>query len=292
MKKRLFSIVLCLMLLLALCVTAYAADGAYLIDEPGLLTQDEAETLESRAAELTSRYGIGVYIAIVNDFTDYASDCEAAAQEIYLSNGFGAGDDQNGILLMLSMADRDYDLCAHGTDAHLAFTDYGKEQLAEVFLDDFRYDDWYTGFEDYLSTCDRMLRVAEEGRPVDTAGGHGQLYYDENDYGSDYGGADASYSGGSVLLYRLSWGPAWLASAVLGILLSLLISWIVKNATMKSVAVKREAGNYVCGEMQFQIRNDQFTHVTQTRRKIERDPPDSGGTHVNSSDFSHSSGKF
>ena len=76
MKKRLFSIALCLMLLLSLCVTAHAADGVYLIDEPGLLTRDEAETLESRAAELTGRYGIGVYIAVVDDFTDYASDCE------------------------------------------------------------------------------------------------------------------------------------------------------------------------------------------------------------------------
>ena len=72
MKKRLFSIALCLMLLLSLCVTAHAADGVYLIDEPGLLTRDEAETLESRAAELTGRYGIGVYIAVVDDFTDYA----------------------------------------------------------------------------------------------------------------------------------------------------------------------------------------------------------------------------
>ena len=151
MKKRLFSIALCLMLLLSLCVTAHAADGVYLIDEPGLLTQDEAETLESRAAELTGRYGIGVYIAVVDDFTDYASDCETASEEIYLANGFGIGSEQNGILLMLSMADRDYDLCAYGTDAHLAFTDYGKVRLEEEFLDDFRYDDWYTGFEDYLS---------------------------------------------------------------------------------------------------------------------------------------------
>lgn len=84
MKKRLFSIALCLILLLSLCVTAHAADGVYLIDEPGLLTRDEAETLESRAAELTGRYGIGVYIAVVDDFTDYASDCETASEEIIL----------------------------------------------------------------------------------------------------------------------------------------------------------------------------------------------------------------
>ena len=209
MKKRLFSIALCLMLLLSLCVTAHAADGVYLIDEPGLLTRDEAETLESRAAELTGRYGIGVYIAVVDDFTDYASDCETASEEIYLANGFGVGSEQNGILLMLSMADRDYDLCAYGTDAHLAFTDYGKERLEEEFLDDFRYDDWYTGFEDYLSACGRMLSAAEQGRPVDTENGHGQLYYeDESDYSPDYEESYDSYSGGSVLLARLSWGPA------------------------------------------------------------------------------------
>ena len=141
-----------------------------------------------------------------------------------------------------------------------------------------------------------MLSAAEQGRPVDTENGHGQLYYeDESDYSPDYEESYDSYSGGSVLLARLSWGPAWLASAVVAVLLSLLICWIVKNATMKSVAAKREAGSYVCGGMQFRIRNDQFTHTTQTRRKIERDPPDnggSGGTQVNSSGFSHSSGKF
>ena len=87
-----------------------------------------------------------------------------------------------------------------------------------------------------------MLSAAEQGRPVDTENGHGQLYYeDESDYSPDYEESYDSYSGGLVLLARLGWGPAWLASAVVAVLLSLLICWIVKNATMKSVAAKREA---------------------------------------------------
>ena len=88
MKKRLFSIALCLMLLLSLCVTAHAADGAYLIDEPGLLTQDEAETLESRAAELTGRYGIGVYIASTDEGILIAGVMEGSpAEEAGLQRG-------------------------------------------------------------------------------------------------------------------------------------------------------------------------------------------------------------
>ena len=58
---------------------------------------------------------------------------------------------------------------------------------------------------------------------------------------------------------------------------------------MHSVARKVEAGTYVKGAAQFRIREDQFTHVTETRTKIERDNDSSGG---GGGDHSHSSGKF
>ena len=40
------------------------------------------------------------------------------------------------------MAERDYDICAHGTIGNRAFTDYGKGVLAERwFLEPFSRDD-------------------------------------------------------------------------------------------------------------------------------------------------------
>ena len=38
--------------------------------------------------------------------------------------------------------------------------------MEEEFLDDFRDDDWYDGFEDYLEVCDEYLARAEAGDPV------------------------------------------------------------------------------------------------------------------------------
>ena len=55
------------------------------------------------------------------------------------------------------MAERDYSLIAYGSDAHYAFTDYGKTVLENGFLDDFRRDDWNSGFSDYISGCEQLL---------------------------------------------------------------------------------------------------------------------------------------
>ena len=68
----------------------------------------------------------------------------------------------------MSMNERDYDIYAHGNFGNYAFTDYGKQQLANSFLDNFRRNDWAGGFRDFLETCAVMLQKAEEGNPVDT----------------------------------------------------------------------------------------------------------------------------
>lgn len=288
MKKRLFSLLLCLLLLLSLNTAALAAEGGRVIDEAGLLTADEWAYLEEQAAIVGEQYGVGIYIAVIEDYTDYGFSVEDAAESLYLTHDFGLGDEACGILLLLSMAERDYELCAYGTQAHIAFTDYGKDQLANVFLDNFRNNDWYGGFIDYIATCGEYLELASAGTPVDVAGSSGDIYYyDEN------GELERVEHTGTQ--HGLFWAPGWIVSAVIGVLLALLIAWIVKRVTMKSVAAKAEAGNYIVGAPKFRVRTDQFTHVTESRRKIETSSGSggsSGGTSVNSGGFSHSSGKF
>lgn len=289
MKKLYLRGALCLLLALILCTTVFAAGGSYVIDEAGLLTVDELSALDAQAATISEEYGVGVYIAAIEDFTDFGYSVEEAAESVYLSYGFGLGEEENGILLLLSMADRDYELCAYGTQAHIAFTDYGKDQLADAFLDNFRNDDWFGGFRDYVVECGKYLRLAAEGDPVDVAGSSGDIYhYDEN--------GELDYVEYTDVQHGIFWLPGWIVSAILGVLLALLIAWIVKHATMRSVHSKSEARGYVQGNPNFHVRSDQFTHITESRRKIETQNHSggghSGGTSVNSSGFSHSSGKF
>ena len=77
MKKRfVLAMVLCIALCLAFGGAAYASSGGspgYVNDAVGLLSPDEQQELETTAAQLAERYGCGVYVIIVDDYTDYTN---------------------------------------------------------------------------------------------------------------------------------------------------------------------------------------------------------------------------
>ena len=156
MKKFLSSVLAVLLLIICLSVPAFAdAQLNHVTDDAGILYDSDIAALEERAAAVSEPYDCGVYIVTVGDFTDYSDAyyVDDFGEELFSSYDLGLGDDNCGILLILSMAERDYGLVAHGDFANTAFTDYGKDALAEYFLDDFRNDDWYQGFADYIDGC-------------------------------------------------------------------------------------------------------------------------------------------
>ena len=142
--------ILALLLLTAVLLTGAAlADGADAVyDWDDILTDSEEAALTGAAEEVAAKYDVGVYIAVLPDMEDYGFyDIEACAEAFYTDMELGVGAEKTGILLILSMAERDYDLCAYGSFGHYAFTDYGKTTISDEFLDNFRRNDWYGGFE-------------------------------------------------------------------------------------------------------------------------------------------------
>ena len=273
MKKRfVLAMVLCIALCLAFGGAAYASSGGslgYVNDAVGLLSPDEQQELETTAAQLAERYGCGVYVIIVEDYTDYTNGgIEDFSEAMYDHYGLGLGDDRNCLLLSLSMSERDYDLDAHGSIANRAFTDYGKEQLAQEFIDDFRYDNWFDGFRDYLSTAGQYLEAAENGTPVD-------IYSDDE--------IDPAVSAGVNILFIVGI-PCLISLAVCGIF----------AAQMKTARRQTGARGYIShGGVDMRVTQDQFLYHTETRQPIpQNDNNSGGGTTINSAGHSHSSGKF
>ncbi|MGM9606354.1 MAG: TPM domain-containing protein [Oscillospiraceae bacterium] len=263
--KKLLSWLAALTLLTALTVPAWAAEPQldYVTDAAWLLTDEEWMALEDTAQSISQKYQCDVYIITVDDFTDYVNtdSIYEAAKAIYRDYDLGYGTEKSGVLLMLSMAERDYTLIAYGY-GNTAFTDYGKDKLAEKFLDNFGDDDWYGGFQDYLEKSADMLQSARAGQPLDV---------------------------GSSPLIRL---VGLLISVALGCFVSLTICAFLWQR-MKSVAVKAEADSYIpAGSVDITVREDHFTHTTETRVKIEKDSSSGGGTSVDSDGFSGKSGKF
>ena len=268
MKKQILSLLAVLLFTACVRVPAMAvgfdeAELYFVTDEAGLLSEQEWSDLEARAEEISLKYECGVYIIVVDNFTNYTdgNDVVEAAKNLYREYSLGYGGERSGVLLLLSMAERDYDLLAYGY-GNTAFTDYGKDKLAEKFLDNFKEDDWYGGFQDYLEKSKSMLQSAREGHPLDV---------DNSPF---------------IILTGIG------ISLLLGCGLALLLCWLLKERMMKSVAAKTEADSYLAaGSVEITNRQDQFTHTTESRRKIEKDSG-GGGTTVDSDGFSSKSGKF
>lgn len=268
MKKRISSLLAVMALTLFLCVPALAvgfeeAELNFVTDEAGIFSEQEWSELEARAEEISQKYKCGVYIIVVDDFTDYVYDetVYEAAKTFYQEYSLGYGEEKSGELLLLSMEERDYTLIAYGY-GNTAFTDYGKDKLADAFLDDFGDDEWYNGFSDYLEKSDSMLQSARAGHPLDV---------DSNP------------------LIRLA-GIG--ISLLVGCVAAFVIAVGVSDRMMKSVSAKTKADAYLtAGSVEITGREDHFTHTTETRTKIERSSS-SGGTTVDSDGFSGKSGKF
>ena len=262
--KRLFTLLAAVLLLALLVLPASAAQTPEycVFDLEELLIDEEYWTLEDYAQEISEQRQCAVYFLTVDDFRNYGDGVIFdVARQIFLDSDFGMGENRDGVLLMLSMADRDYCLLAHGF-GDTALTDYGKDYISEKFLDNFADNDWYGGCMAYLQYTDELLAQAREGNIYDRG----------------------SWITGGVL---------WLWSLVLGAAVSAVVCLIQRGMMRKKVRLQTDAAGYLeGGTVKITRRRDVFSHTTEVRHKIETDKGSSGGYSHSSDGFSGKSGKF
>ena len=125
MMKKYASLLFALVLALSLSVSAAAdSSGVYVYDDAALLTQEEYDTLTASAMAVADQYGCGVYVVTVDDMADYIdpdavtetgeTGMAAFTEYAWDALGLAASYDSNGIMLALSMAERDFQMLAHG----------------------------------------------------------------------------------------------------------------------------------------------------------------------------------
>lgn len=262
--KRLLAFLTAALLLVILIVPAAAAEAPEhcIYDTEKLLEEEVREIIEMIAQDISQRQQCAVYFMSVHDFRDYGDgDIFNVARQIYEENDLGMGENKDGVLLILSMAERDYCLLAHGF-GDTALTDYGKDYISQRFLDDFADDDWYGGARDYLTYTDDLLAQARAGKIYD----------------------------------RGSWitgGVQWVWSILLGVGLALIVCLIQRGIMRKKVRMQTGALEYQQGNVQITRKRDVYTHTTEVRHKIEKNNGSgSSGGHSHSGGYSGKSGKF
>ena len=238
-----------------------SAEMNYIFDLSDQLTAEEWKEAEARAADISQRHNCGVYVVFVDNFKKYGDgdDVYKTTYELYHANELGMGEGRDGIIILLSMAERDYAMFVYGTYAETAFNSYGQEKLEKAFLGNFKEDDWYGGVSNYLSTCDEYLTRADAGKPVRES---------------------------PALLIAIA--------VVASCLLSGAICLFLKRS-MKTVHQKVEANEYVApGGLQLSKQYDRYTHTTEVRSKISSsdDSSSSGTSSCSGGGGSGRSGKF
>lgn len=252
--KKIFALALSFLLF----QTAFAQN---LNDSAGLLDPSQRTEIDSRLRQISGQYGIGVYIETVEDFrkTGYPS-IEQAAE--VLANSKGVSD---GILLLISMADRSYDLDAFGGRGNAVFKSRF-DSLESAILPHLRQNDWHGGFMAFAEEAEGIL-----GRAENRIQESGQVSWFIDEYSS-------------VVL------PAFFIVLILSIILaSILLA--KEKAKLNTVAMADEANRYTnVQNIRYAAKTDTFKYSTQ--RVIVHESNNSSSARGGGGGHSHSSGHF
>lgn len=269
MKKNVFAFLAAFLLTAALSCPALADVESGLlpriIDEADLLSESEESSLMEKLDEVSESYELDVVVVTVDGMdgktaTEYADD-------FYDANGYGMGEERDGILLLVSMEERDWGIstCGYGITA---FADAGQEYMTEKFLPDLSKGAYYDAFMEFAELCGKFAEKARAGKPYDAGN-----------------------------LPKEGVRPIWI---LLDLLIGFAAAFIITSSQvsrLKSVRKQKDAQNYeVPGSRRLLVNVDRFMNRTVSQRVISSGNGNSGGssTHTSESGTRHggSGGKF
>ena len=232
------------------------------VDMADLLDNSEEAALLSMLDEISIRQELDVVVVTVNTLDgktpmDYADD-------FYDYNGYGFGENRDGVLLLVSMEDRDRWISTSGYGITV-FTDAGIEYISEKFLPDLSDGNYADAFTTYAEHCDEFITQARTGEPYDT---------------------------NNLPKEPFNVFTSLLISLAVGILVSLIVTGKMKGK-LKTVRMQPAAEEYVRkGSMLVTESSDLFLYSHVDRRAKSKDNDSGGGssTHTSSSGSSHGGG--
>lgn len=264
MKKSILTVLFALLLCMTAVIPAFATgDLPRLVDNADLLTDSEESTLLSKLNEISERQQADV-VVVTADSLDGKMPMNYA-DDFYDYNGYGFGADKDGVLLLVSMEDRDWWISTTGYGI-TAITDAGIEYISEKFLSDLSDGDYAEAFTTYAELCDDFFTQAKTGTPYDI----GNLPKEP---------------------FNVLWN-LFIALAF-GLVIALIVTGIMKG-NLKTVRFQSAASNYVkANSMHVTESRDLFLYAHVDRRVRPEETSSSGGgssIHTSSSGTTHGGG--
>ena len=231
---------------------AYAASAPRLVDNAELLSSYEKQSLEAQLDKISEKYSFDV--AFVSEKSLSAVDAQAAADDIYDYNGYGYGENYDGILFYIADSERKYHFSVCGSGETI-FNENGLAYLEKKIVPYLKKDNYYAAVKSYADHTEELLEMAAEGKP-----------FNKRQHSMKY-----------ILCV--------IAGALL---LPLILAYFMmhkKLCAMKTAVKEDNAANYMKpNSMNLDFSRDIFLYSTVT--KTEKPKSDSG-SHTSSSGRSH-----
>lgn len=272
MKKRVVSIIFAIFLVSLSVLPVFAeSEGAStygrLVDIAKLLSEDEYSQLKEHIDTVSEKYTFDVVIVTEKSIgdktpTEYADD-------FFDYNGYGEGDNHDGILFLLDMENRKWAISTTGAGIPY-FTDYGQEKIMDDVKPYLSDGEYYDAFDTFVTMCDDYINTAITDEP-----------YDVNNQPKTI-----------IPIYYIIFGGVGI-----GALVGFIVVLIMKSK-LKTVRMQPLASSYVkSGSFNVTEHSDLFLYrnISKTAKPKDNDSSSGGSsTHTSSSGTSHggSSGSF
>lgn len=238
---------------------------ARLVDDASLLSEKEAGKIMDALNEVSKRQKLDVVIYTTSE--GISKTAQDAADDYYDYNGFGYGDNYDGVLLYINMKTRDWSIstCGYGITV---FTDAGIEYISDIIVEKLGDEEYYDALNSFVELSDEFVTEAKENKPYDV--GH--------------------MPKGKLPLFRNI-----LIALIAGVVVAGLYCLYLWNK-LKSVAPNNRAKDYVVRDsMNIKESYDMFLyHTVHATKKESKSSSGGSSIHTSSSGRSHGggSGKF
>ena len=249
--KRVFSVFLALILCAMLTISVSAAQLPRLVDAADLLSDSQEAELLQQLDRVSQELQCDVVIVTMESLGGYTP--EQVAYAYYDQYEFGYGGNRDGVLLLLSMAERDWMILCNGF-ADIAITQSESDDMGDQIVEELSAGEYMEAFLEFVSLCQYEIDGERNGFPF-------------------------------------NFGLSLLISLVIGFVVAFIATGIMRSQ-LKSVRSQTGAREYTKpGSMQLTRSTDLFLYRTLDRtRKPQQTSSGSrggggGGRHVSGGKF-------
>ena len=262
---KLFSVLLTVCILFVMSLSVCASEFLPLFDEPDVMTDAEESALVTKLEGIAAQYQMEVVVAAFETI-DGTSPMEYA-DDFYDYNGYGYGENRDGLILIVVMDTSDWWISTRGS-AITAFTDAGIDYIGEQIVPFMSAGDFAGAFNAFADQCSAFMAQAATGDPFD--------------------------------VHNLPQPPKEPFNAGMAVIIALVVGFIVGKiytgkleGQLKSVTAQKAAAGYIRdGSLNVTNARDFFLYRNVTKTAKESDSSSDGGssTHTSSSGATHGGG--